>query len=253
MFKEADRGWEFEREWQDRFGRFAQQNNADHLISGWSKSGLLRRLAVFEQLIRLHKIVVPSKILDLGCGAGTYVRYLAGLGHEVVGLDYSLPCLHRALDADPKRNGFYVGGEAYNLPFCSESFDLIVSIGVLQALRDPERALDEMVRILRPRGLLVIEFLNAFEIIALVRSASERINGRMPRICTYSPLKIRHWFIERGLKLVQQTGVYLPPRKFPQIGRVLNQKGVIRLLEGIPGFSLAGAHAFLLAGRKAPR
>ncbi len=250
MFKQADRGREFEREWQGRFGRFAQENSADHLISGWSESGLLRRLAVFEELIGLHKIIVPSRILDLGCGAGSYVRYLTGHGHEVVGLDYSLPCLHRALDADPKRNGLYVGGEAYHLPFYNECFDLVTSIGVLQALKDPERALDEMVRVLHPGGLLVVEFLNAFEIIALLKALREKMSGRMPRLCTYSPLEVRRWFDRRGLKIFQQLGIYLPPRRLPQIGQVLNHKAVVRLIEMIPGLSMTGAHAFLLAGIK---
>jgi ubiquinone/menaquinone biosynthesis C-methylase UbiE len=43
---------------------------------------------------------------------------------------------------------------------------MVVSIGVLQALASPEQALDEMVRVLRPKGLLVVEFLNAFEVVA---------------------------------------------------------------------------------------
>ncbi len=115
--------------------------------------------------MRGQKLPVPAQILDLGCGAGNYVRFLADIGHRVVGLDYSLPSLRRASGCGlENRSGHYVGGDAYRLPFCSEYFDLVISIGVLQALGSPERALDEMVRVLRPKGLLVIEFLNAFEV-----------------------------------------------------------------------------------------
>jgi SAM-dependent methyltransferase len=241
----------FEEEWRERFERFARRHEADHLVSGWSDRGLRRRLALFNELIRAQELPTSARILDLGCAAGSYVRFLAGLGHWVVGLDYSLPSLSRALAADPKQAGYYVGGEAYHLPFCDECFDVVVSVGVFQALRCPQRALDEMVRVLRPRGLLIVEFLNAFEPIALVISAVERIRGRLPRVRAYSPFQVQRWFTEHHLRRVQRTGVYLPPRRLPYLDRLFDYKGVVRLLEGIPGLALAGAHAFLLVGEKA--
>jgi len=242
----------FEEEWRRRFERFAQRYDVDHLVSGWSESGLRRRLALFKELIALQELHPSISILDLGCGAGTYVRFLATFGRRVVGLDYSLPSLSRALAADPNRAGCYVGGEAYKLPFCDESFDLVVSIGVFQALACPERALDEMVRVLRPKGILMVDFLNAFELVALARSAQERLRGRLPRVHTYSPFQVHRWLTERGLKVVRRAGVYLPPRAFIWLEKVLQLKGVFYIMEGIPGFSLGGAHAFLLIGAKYP-
>jgi ubiquinone/menaquinone biosynthesis C-methylase UbiE len=240
----------FEEEWRERFERFAQWYDADHLVSGWSDNGLRRRLALFDELIRRQELPAPAQILDLGCGVGTYVRFLAGLGHWVVGLDYSLPSLFRAQSADPGRVGNYAGGEAYRLPFCNDSFDLVVSIGVFQALGCPERALDEMVRILRPKRLLVVEFLNPFELVALVRSAGERLGGRSPRVRTYSPFQVQRWFAQRGVRLVRRAGVYLPPRRLPSLGRIFDQKGIVHLIDGIPALSLATAHAFLVVGEK---
>ena len=240
----------FEEEWRGRFERFGQSYDADHLVSGWSEGGLRRRLALFDELLRRRGLPAPAQILDLGCGAGTYVRFLAGIGHRAVGLDYSFPSLYRALAADPKRAGHYVGGEAYNLPFCNECFDLVVSIGIFQVLGCPERALDEMVRVLRPKGLLVLEFLNAFELVALVRSVGEWLRGQLPRVRTYSPFQVQRWFAQRGLRFIRRTGVYLSPRGFLRLGRIFEHKGVVHLMEGIPGFSLAGAHAFLLVGEK---
>lgn len=243
----------FEEEWRERFERFARQYSADHLVSGWSDNGLRRRLALFAAQLRERGVPNPAQILDLGCGAGTYVRFLAGLGHRVIGLDYSLASLSRALAADPKRAGEYIGGEAYHLPFCNECFDLVVSIGVFQTLKCPERALDEMVRVLRPNGLLVLEFLNAFEPVAVMRAAGERVWGRLPRVCTYSPFQVRRWAVQRGVKLIRRAGVYLPPRRLAWLERIFDHEGVVRLLEEIPGISLAGAHAFLLVGEKEAR
>src|SRR5262245_298104 len=103
----------FEGEWRNRFERFARSHDADHLVSGWSAGGLRRRLAIFEKILAQQQCSPPARVLDLGCGAGTYVRFLAALGHHVIGLDYSLPSLSRAIAADSSREGRYVSGEAY--------------------------------------------------------------------------------------------------------------------------------------------
>lgn len=241
---------EFEKEWRERFERFARRYKNDHLISGWSCNGLRRRLALFEEILKVQTLTVPSKILDLGCGGGTYVRYLASLGHKVVGIDYSINSLKRASAADKDQSGIYLGGEAYNLPFYKESFELVVSIGVLQALDNPERALDEMVRVLEPNGVLVVEFLNAFELIALSKAVTERLTGKSPRLHTYSPYLISRWLKECSLKDIRRVGVYLQPRSLSWIGRIFEYKGAIQVIDRIPGLSLACAHAFLLIGRK---
>jgi SAM-dependent methyltransferase len=243
----------FESQWRARFERFARNHKADHLISGWSQKGLQRRLALFGELLSRQQLTNSARILDLGCGGGTYVRFLAAQGHWVVGFDYSLPSLYRALDADPERRGHYAGGEAYHLPFRDEAFDLIVSVGVLQSLESPARALDEMVRVLRPKGLLIVEFLNACEVVAIMKAVADWITGRPSRVLTYSPFHVSQWFAQRGLRIVRRDGVYLPPRQLPGLGKLLELRGVVEFLEKIPGLSLGGAHAFLLTGEKETR
>lgn len=242
----------FEKEWQQRFTRFARQYDADHLVSGWSPTGLRRRLSLFQEILAEKELTSPAEVLDLGCGAGTYVRTLAALGHKVVGLDYSLPSLHRAIRADSRRAASYAGGEAYHLPFGRECFDLVVCIGVFQALKDPQWALDEIIRVLRPGGMLLAEFLNAWHLFALARSIYEKIAGRLPRLQTYSPFLVHLWFARRGFTHIRRAGVYLPPRQLPWLDRLFRQKRMIRLLERIPGLALSNPHAFLITGEKGP-
>jgi ubiquinone/menaquinone biosynthesis C-methylase UbiE len=241
----------FEEQWRERFGRFAETYTADHSISGWSEVGLRRRLSLFERLVGRHLIPSGSVVLDLGCGAGTYVRYLSGRGHRVVGLDYSIPSLLRALAHDGKQRGRYVEGEAYNLPFAAERFDLVVSIGVLQALKHPEGAIAEMARVLRPGGLIILEFLNAFEAVAVLKSAVERLRGRSARVQTYSPYSVERWLARRGCPVLQRAALYLPPRTCPGLARVLEENHLGRVLDGLPGVPLVTAHAFFLVARKA--
>ena len=150
----------FEAEWRARFERFARAHDDEALISGWSAAGLRRRVQLFGALLPALGVPEGGAALDLGCGGGTYVRLLAGLGHRAVGLDYSLPSLARALGADPGGKARYLAAEAYALPFGGGAFDLVLCIGVLQALAEPARAIGEMARVLRPGGVLVVEALN---------------------------------------------------------------------------------------------
>jgi SAM-dependent methyltransferase len=240
----------FEEEWRQRFARFAQRHEADHLVSGWSEHGLKRRLALFEGILKDEELPVSARILDLGCGAGTYVRFLTGLGHHVVGLDYSVPSLARAIAADPMRTGHYVGGEAYDLPFRSECFDLVLSIGVLQALSYPERALDAMTRVLRPYGILVVEALNGRAAAARARRAGEVVRGIRTRVRTFDPRQVQGWLFRRGFNLIRQVPVCLPPRRLAGLGQFLSRGPLARAVDGWPLLAETAAHSFLFAARK---
>lgn len=239
-----------DREWRTRFERFGRSYAEEHEVSGWSAEGLARRFRLFEKLFGQFSLPKDPTILELGCGAGTYVRYLAGLGQRVVGLDYSLPSLQRALKADPGRTSRYVAANGYALPFASMSFDLVICIGVLQAVSCPGRLLEEITRVLRPQGFVVLEALNALELPAMVHHFMEALVGRVPRVRCYVPFQVREWLQQRSIRPVQRVGVYLPPRRFPWLGRVFDRWRVVRLLEAIPGGALLGAHAFWLIGQK---
>ena len=241
----------FDEEWQARFQRFGRGYEADHKVSGWSESGLERRLSLFAHLVSEQNLQSSSRILDAGCGAGTYVRFLAERGFQSVGMDYSWPSLQRALAADPQKNGRYLGGDAYRLPFLNETFELVVSIGTFQAMENPSQALKEMVRVLRPKGLVVVECLNSRELISQVKTFLERIKGIAPKVRTYPPQEVEGWLEACGVTLVKRKAVYLPPRQCAQLSKILDLKLTNFILNKVPMVSLLSAHAFLLVGRKA--
>jgi len=240
----------FESEWRARFEYFAHSNSADHLVSGWSEFGLKRRLEIFSGLFKNG--IIPTKVvtLDIGCGPGTYVRFLGGLECRVTGIDYSLPSLHRAVAADSQVVGRYANGEVYHLPFRDESFDLVVCMGVLQVLQNPEGALDEILRVLRPGGHVVIDFLNAWEVIAKVRRRWELLRGQPERLRTYTQGQVQSWFVERGIGQKKFVGVYLAPASFPWAIRIIRNAWIIRMFEVIPGLSFFCAHAFIMVAQK---
>ncbi len=96
--------------------------------------------------------------LDVCCGTGDIAAALHAAGAKVVGLDFSEAMLDIARSRGQK-GVEYLRGDAMEIPFDSNSFD-IVTIGYgLRNLASWERGLEEMVRVARPGGrVLMLEF-----------------------------------------------------------------------------------------------
>jgi SAM-dependent methyltransferase len=98
---------------------------------------------------------VPSgggRALDLGCGEGELASLLAARGLRVVALDRHAPSLARAA-GDPRVA--CVRGDACATPLPGGTFDLVALVRVLHHL-PLERALPEIVRLLKPGGIVVV-------------------------------------------------------------------------------------------------
>lgn len=240
----------FEAEWRARFERFGRTYSDEAAISGWSATGLRRRLSLFQSLLAVLPLGEGATVLELGCGGGTYVRFLAAHGFRAVGLDYSLPSLTRARAADPDGAGRYIAGEAYALPFDDAAFDLVVCIGVLQALGRPQRALDEMARVTRPGGWLVVEALNGRAPAALARRAAAAVRRTPQRVRAYEPGQVRTWLRGRGLVPVRQAPLCLPPRRRPGLEWLLDRSRLTSAVESWPGLATIAAHAFLFVAQR---
>ena len=101
------------------------------------------------------------RVLDVGCGPGSITRGLAErvAPGEVVGVDLSAETLEAARRDAAARglaNLRYQEGSVYALPFPDASFDVAYAHQVLQHLREREVAVREMLRVLRPGGLLAV-------------------------------------------------------------------------------------------------
>jgi 2-polyprenyl-6-hydroxyphenyl methylase/3-demethylubiquinone-9 3-methyltransferase len=99
-------------------------------------------------------------LLDVGCGGGFLSNPLAAAGLAVTGLDMAHDSLEVAARFDPSGRAKYIQGDAYHLPFAESSFQVVTQMDVLEHLENPERAVKEAARVLKPGGLFFFHTLN---------------------------------------------------------------------------------------------
>ncbi|WP_185736176.1 class I SAM-dependent methyltransferase [Nocardioides sp. LS1] len=128
--------------------------------------GMLWRLGIGSDLRRLYRAAAeigrqPSgaRILDVPCGGGVALRGLRrDQGVEYVAADIAQAMLDRTMHAAGERGvADQVRprlADVEELPFDDGSFDLVVSFTGLHCFPDPARAMVEMVRVLRPGGVI---------------------------------------------------------------------------------------------------
>ncbi|MDR3560265.1 MAG: class I SAM-dependent methyltransferase [Negativicutes bacterium] len=124
-----------------------------------------------EIILELLDITPGIYTLDIGCGTGIYTNELCEAGARVVGVDISPEMLDIAAENN-KQHGDNVSfsvADAAELPYDDNSFDLVTSISAMEFYEKPRESLQEMYRVLKPGGHMVVATLNSLSIWSLQR------------------------------------------------------------------------------------
>jgi ubiquinone/menaquinone biosynthesis C-methylase UbiE len=120
-------------------------------------------ISITQQTLARMELKPGQRVLDLGCGAGWASRLLAQAvdGGEkpgqVIGLDVSDEMIRRARAASTQYdNLMFVVGSAQQIPWEENFFDKVLSVESFYYYGDQEGALDELFRVVAPRGELFI-------------------------------------------------------------------------------------------------
>jgi ubiquinone/menaquinone biosynthesis C-methylase UbiE len=102
--------------------------------------------------------IKPQTILEVGCANGRLYRQLRQYNYQgnYSGIEMADYIIQENSQKYPEAN--WQCATTYNIPFTDSSFDLCFSLYVLEHLVYPERALTEMIRVIKPNGRLVLVF-----------------------------------------------------------------------------------------------
>lgn len=114
----------------------------------------------YSYALHEYKDFKGKKVLDVGCGNGYVLAKYAAEGAEVFGIDITqagIDVCNQRFAYERLRGDFRVA-DAQALPFADNTFDCVCSMGVLHHVPDTQQALDEIFRILKPSGRLIVMF-----------------------------------------------------------------------------------------------
>jgi len=111
----------------------------------------------FERKIKLTKKRLVNKVvLDVGCNDGKNVFRFSSIVKEIYGIEVMEECVNLAIKNNDKNNVFFKKGDAEKIPFSDNKFDVVYSLWVLEHLRNPAKFFEEVFRVLKPGGILIL-------------------------------------------------------------------------------------------------
>ncbi len=163
----------------------------------------------------------PERVLDLACGAGRHSAILRDRGYQSAGVDLSITLL-----ATPPRVPC-AAGDMRALPYANGVFDWVLnfftSFGYFERERENFQVLEEIVRVLRPSGRFLIDFLNREPVLANLRrhEVQEKAGRR---------IEIERWYDERTRRINKRMTLSAasgaPPRTYLESVRAYSEDEV---------------------------
>jgi len=203
------------------------------------------------------------RVLDDGCGLGAYVTRLRGLGASAFGLDYELDRVRAAAAKTGLR--VFVCGASEHLPYPDGAFDVVLSNEVIEHVEDDRAAVQEMARVLRKGGRIVLFCPNRwypveqhgvfwrgryhFGNVPLVNYLPDPLRNRLaPHVRTYSRRRLRAVWGGLPLRVVRETVIFGGydnlVLRMGLAGRIL--RWVLQAAEGTPLNRIGLSHLVVL-------
>lgn len=104
---------------------------------------------------RIAKLVRAKEVLELATGPGVLAKRIAPVTERMLATDYSEGMIAEAKKSACPKNLRFEVADAMDLPYADASFDAVIIVNALHLLPEPERALREIARVLRPDGILI--------------------------------------------------------------------------------------------------
>jgi ubiquinone/menaquinone biosynthesis C-methylase UbiE len=191
---------------------------------------LKEAVSLIESCIPQSKLQGCSA-LDAGCGTGDYSAALEQLGaRKVTGFDVSIQSIK---SAQQQSTGEFLQASLSELPFNSNTFDVLWSWGVLHYVPDWRKALKEIERVLRPDGIAIIHTIRAGFWASLERNTA--------KVFSAAPNWVEPVIIGTGERILPIVSRVLSGKPKVQTSKTMRQKLHERLF--VPG----DTHAFTLA------
>jgi len=212
-------------------------NNVEFEIDRPHNTGLLYNFLInykFQTALEVLPFVIKGlHVLDICCGSGMISEYYAKSGGKVTGVDLSEEAIERT-KARKKRYKFeaeFKVANAINLPFPDNSFDIVSVHDGLHHLKEPKKAVKEMVRVAR-KGVVIIEPAKAFitQISVFLGISSDFEESDF--VYRFGENEIMSWLKEFGIKkIIIKRYIMYYPHEPGRIFQIIGMPGLFQIVK----------------------
>ncbi|ACU94182.1 methylase involved in ubiquinone/menaquinone biosynthesis [Cryptobacterium curtum DSM 15641] len=116
----------------------------------------------------ISHVVVDKTVLEIATGPGLLAKHIASAAKTVTATDYSASMIKEAQKGTHPENLIFEVADATHLPYAARAFDVVIIANALHIMKKPDKALQEIRRVLKNDGLLIApNFVNHAKIGAL--------------------------------------------------------------------------------------
>jgi len=181
---------------------------------------------VFDELLAKEKLK-NKKLLDAGCGTGWFSAVATKRGAQVTSMDIGKNLLKQvAKKCHSKR----IVGSILKMPFKANTFDYVISSEVVEHVSNPDKALRELYRVLKPGGILVLTTPNRFWYFALIIGNFFKLRPYQGLENWYRYGELRNKLKKIGFNIKKMYGIHTFPFVFPILNPVLDRLHFLRKL-----------------------
>ncbi|HPZ07642.1 MAG TPA: class I SAM-dependent methyltransferase [Candidatus Eremiobacteraeota bacterium] len=144
-----------------------------------------------------------SKILDAGCGEGLAINEIINKNNSsITGIDISMEALHIAKQLNPEC--FFLQCNLQTLPFLDNTFELVLSLEVLEHLKNPQKVMLELCRVSRLWLLFSVPDEPVFQIVNFLRGKNLKYWGNDPEHINHWSFKSFVVFLQKFCYIIEQ-------------------------------------------------
>ncbi len=197
--------------------KVAQQQHQAQIIQQFSRQAisfteLPGHYDAIQMLQDLAELKTSDDVLDVACGPGLVACEFARIARQVTGLDVTEKMLHQAALRQRQlslSNLSWQQGDAYALPYADNRFDLVVTRYSFHHLLQPAVALQEMLRVCKPGGRVLIADVCIASDKARAFNHMERLRDPS-HVAALNPLEWLELLADSGLQNIKTSNYQVP-------------------------------------------
>lgn len=148
---------------------------------------------------RIPKVIEGKEVLEIATGPGLLAKHVAYAAKRMIATDYSDGMIAEARKGEYPDNLTFEVADATDLPYDADSFDVVLIANALHIMPNPEKALKEIDRVLKNKGILIAP--------NFVKHKGGFISRTWSRILKIAGVKFEHqWQTEDYKEFLEKNG-----------------------------------------------